>query len=147
MSGEIGYSGRISGSMSAPGLSGMEDYLTHSITIHIDGGATTPTTGTKAFWTVTYDTTIVGWTLVADAAGDAVIDVKRAAFADFPTTASIAGTDLPTLVTEQKNRNLGPLSLWGSVLLVAGDVIEFDLVSVTTCKILDLTLNLVIVQV
>lgn len=142
----INYSGIIAGAMAPPGLSGMEDYLTHSITIHMDGGASAPSTGVKARWTVTYDTTITGWSLVADAIGDAVIDVKRAAYADFPTTASIAGTDKPTLATAQKNRNLGPLSNWGSVLLVAGDIIEFNLESVTTCKILDLTLNLVIVQ-
>jgi hypothetical protein len=142
---DITYGGRIAGSMAPPGLSGMEDYLTHSITIHMDGGAAEPSTGVKARWTVSYDTTILGWTLIADAAGDAVIDVKRASYADFPTTASIAGTDKPTLATAQKNRNLA-LSAWSSVLLIAGDVIEFNLESVTTCKILDLTLNLVIVQ-
>jgi hypothetical protein len=114
----------------------------HSITINIDGGTSTPITGVRGRWSAPNDCTITGWMLCSDAVGSAVIDVLRSNYAAFPATASIAGTDLPTLSTMQKAENLGPLTNWGSTAILAGDVIEFNLVSVTTCKLLSLTLNL-----
>jgi len=118
--------------------------LKRSITIHMDGGAGTPATGAKQRWSAPCACTITGWVLLADAAGDAVIDVLRSTYSGFPTIVSIAGTDKPTLAAVQKNENLGPLSNWTSVAIAAGDVLEFNLDSVVTCKILDLTLNITV---
>ena len=115
-----------------------------SITISIDGGASTPSTGVRARWISPVNCTITGWELLADASGSAVIDILRGTYAAFPTTTSIAGTDLPTLSTTQKAENLGPLANWGSTTILAGDVLEFNLVSVTTCKLLSLILNLTV---
>lgn len=115
-----------------------------SITITIDGGASTPSTGVRARWIAPINCTITGWVLLADAPGDAVIDILRSSYAAFPATVSIAGTDLPTLSTAQKAENLGPLTNWGSITILAGDVLEFNLVSVTTCKLLSLILNLTV---
>ena len=126
------------------GPTGPAAVTARSLTVQIDGGTSTPATGIKARWSSPAACTVTGWTLVADASGDAVIDVLRGTYAAFPTTASIAGTDKPTLSTAQKNENLGPLTLWGSTAIAAGDVLEFDLASVTTCKILSLTLNLTV---
>lgn len=115
---------------------------TRSVTINIDGGGSPPSTGIHARWSCPVASTVTGWTLVADQSGSAVIDVLRGTFTAFPTTASIAGTDKPTLATVQKNRNLGPLSGWTSTTLAAGDVLEFNLSSVTSCQVLTLTLNI-----
>lgn len=117
---------------------------TRSITINIDGDTGTPNLGVRVRWSVPVNCSIAGWVLVADASGSAVIDVLRSTYAAFPTTSSIAGTDKPTLASVQKNENLGPLTLWGSTSLRAGDVIEFNLSSVATCKILSLTLNITV---
>lgn len=117
---------------------------TRSVTINIDGSGVTPATGVHARWSVPVACTVTGWVLVADQSGSAVIDVKRSTYAGFPTTASIAGTDKPTLSAVQKNENLGPLSNWTSTALVAGDVIEFNLSSAATVIVLTLTLNLTV---
>ncbi len=117
---------------------------TRAVTIQIDGGASTPSTGVKARWSTPIACTVTGWVLVADDSGSAVIDVLRSTYSGFPTTASIAGTDKPTLSSVQKNENLGPLTNWGSTALAAGDVLEFNLSSVTTCKLLSLTLNITV---
>lgn len=115
-----------------------------SLTIHIDGAGFVPTTGIKAHWSATVNFTITGWVLIADRVGSVVIDVLRSTYAAFPTTASIAGTDKPTLSAVQKNENLGPLANWVSTSILAGDVLEFNINSISTCTFLDLTLNVVI---
>lgn len=112
-----------------------------SITIHIDGIGAPPSIGIKGRWIAPCACTIVGWTLLADQSGAAVIDVKHSTYAGFPTTASIAGTDKPTLATAQKNTNQ-TLSAWTLVAIAQNDVLEFNLDSVTTCEMLDLTLNI-----
>lgn len=115
-----------------------------SLTVNIDGSGSVPSTGVRARVSVPIACEVTGWVLVADASGSAVIDVLRSGYSGFPTTSSIAGTDKPTLSTVQKNENLGPLTNWGSTAIAAGDVLEFNLVSVTTCKLLSLTLNLTV---
>jgi hypothetical protein len=122
-------------------LSGSTAATNASVTINIDGAGSVPSTGVHARLSVPVACTVKGWILVADVAGSAVIDVLRSTYAAFPTTASIAGTDKPTLTAVQKNENLGPLTLWGSTALAVGDVLEFNLSSVATCKVLSLTLN------
>jgi hypothetical protein len=106
----------------------------------IDGGGSAPSTGAKGQISVPFACTVKKWILTADQSGSAVIDVLRSTYAGFPTTASIAGTDKPTLASAQKNQNVGPLSLWGSTALAAGDELQVNLNSVTTCTRLNLTL-------
>src|SRR5262249_46958859 len=110
----------------------------------IDGAGSTPNTGAYGQINVPFACTITGWVLTADQSGSAVIDVLRSTYAAFPTTASIAGTDKPTLSSVQKNENLGPLTLWGSTAIAAGDQVQINLGSVTTCTRLNLTLNITV---
>ena len=98
----------------------------------IDGGGSTPGTGLYGTIEIPTNCTITGWSLIADAAGSAVIDVLKSTFAAFPTNSSITGTDKPTLASGQKQQNL-TLSAWSTTLL-QGDVLQINLVSVTTCK-------------
>jgi hypothetical protein len=117
---------------------------TRSITMNIDGAGSVPATGIHARWSCPVNCTVTGWVLLADQIGSAVVDVLRSTYAGFPTTTSITGTDTPKLVNVRNNENLGPLSGWISTALVAGDVLEFNLVSVATCTVLTLTLNITV---
>jgi hypothetical protein len=102
----------------------------------IDGGGNVITTGSKGFLEVPAGT-IARWTLLGDVAGSIVIDVKRIAYASFPTTVSIVGGGTaPTLSAVQYNQ--ATPSGWTSTTLVAGDILEFVVsspVTVTRCTI------------
>jgi hypothetical protein len=113
-----------------------------SFNFAIDGGGSTPSTGAKGQWDVPVNCTITGWTLTADQSGSAVVDVLKSTYAAFPTTASIAGSDKPTLSSVQKNHNLA-VSQWTTSLL-QGDQIQVNLNSVTTCQRLNLTIRVII---
>ncbi|RTL20768.1 MAG: hypothetical protein EKK55_17435 [Rhodocyclaceae bacterium] len=102
----------------------------HGITI--DGGGSAITTGAKGYFRVPYDCTVVGWTILADQSGDIVVDVKKGTYAGFPTTASIAGTEKPTLSAAQKNQDTG-LTTW-TTALAADDVLEYVVDSAATVQ-------------
>jgi hypothetical protein len=72
--------------------------------------------------------TITGWTLVADVAGSAQVDVRRVPFASYPPTAadSIAGTSPPALSGAIKAQ--GSPTGWVTAF-AAGDIFRFRLVS------------------
>ncbi len=120
--------------ISAPGVVG----------ITIDGGASTPTTGSKGFFGVTFAGTITAWTLIGDAVGSAQITIKKgtpSGDTNMPATASIVASDPPSLSTQQRKRSTA-LSGW-TVAIAANDVLEFNLDSVTTCKrlVLEVTIT------
>jgi len=104
----------------------------------IDGGGSAITTGSKGSLSIPAGYTITGWRLVADASGDAVVDVKKSTYAGFPTTSSICGADKPTLSTAQKNENLS-VTLW-TTAVTAGDVLEYVVDSASTVTRLTLTI-------
>lgn len=104
----------------------------------IDGGGSAITTGSKGSLSIPAAYTITGWTLVADASGSAVVDVKKSTYSGFPTTSSICGADKPTLSSVQKNQNLS-VSAW-TTAVTAGDVLEFNVDSATTVTRLTLTI-------
>ena len=104
----------------------------------IDGGGSTPSTGAKGQQNVPTNCTIYGWVLTADQSGSAVVDVLKSTYSGFPTTASIASTDKPTLSSVQKNENLS-VSAW-TTALTKGDQLQINLNSVTTCTRLNLTI-------
>jgi hypothetical protein len=112
---------------------------TATIAYVIDGGGSVPTTGVKGQIDIPANCTITGWVITADQSGSAVVDILRSTYSGFPTTSSIAGTDKPTLSSAQKNEDLS-LTGWGSTAINAGDQIQFNLSSVTTCTRLNITL-------
>jgi hypothetical protein len=116
---------------------------TAAIQFAIDGSGSTPGTGVKGQISIPVACTITGWVLTADQSGSAVIDVLRSTYSGFPTTASIAGTDKPTLSSAQKAEDL-TLSGWGSTAINAGDIMQFSLSSATTVTRLNLTINVTI---
>lgn len=120
-------------------ITGTGTSRTSAIFYTIDGGGFTIATGEKGQLDIPVNCTVTGWVLTADQAGAAVVDVLRSTYAGFPTTASIAGSDKPTLIaTTQKNENLA-ISSWGSTALLAGDQLQFSVDSATVTR-LNLTL-------
>jgi hypothetical protein len=115
---------------------------TAAIQYVIDGGGSVPSTGAKGQVSIPTACTVTGWVLTADVSGSAVVDVLRSTYAGFPTTSSIAGSDKPTLSSVQNNSNLA-VSAW-TTAINAGDEIQFNLNSVTTCTRLNLTINVTI---
>jgi hypothetical protein len=109
-----------------------------SFNFQIDGGGSALTTGAKGQWDVPCNATITGWVLTADQSGSCVIDVLKSSYASFPTTASIASTDKPTLASAQKNENLA-VSVW-TTALSAGDQLQVNVNSATTVTRANLTI-------
>lgn len=99
----------------------------------IDGGGATIGTGEKGHVEVPFDCTVVGWSIFADnAAGSCVIDVWKTTYAGFPPSGgnSITGSDKPTLSAVQKNQSTA-LTGW-TTALAKGDVLAFNVDSLTT---------------
>ena len=113
-----------------------------SLNFVIDGGGSTPATGAYGQINVPVACTVTGWVLTADQSGSAVVDVLRSTYSGFPTTSSLASSDKPTLSSVQKNENLS-VSVW-TTALAAGDQLQVNLNSVTTCTRLNLTVNVTI---
>lgn len=99
--------------------------------VTIDGGGSPPTVGAVGYVVVPYAGTIDRWDITADASGSCVVDVWKAAGA-IPTNAnSIAGTEKPTLSSQQIASDTS-LSTW-TTAVASGDVFGFELESVATC--------------
>lgn len=109
------------------------------IGIVIDGGGSTITTGSKGYLEVPYGCTINRATIVSDQTGSIVIDVKKATYANFPTTASIAASAKPTLTSARKSQD-STLTGW-TTAITAGDILEFVVDSVTTVTRVQLVLK------
>jgi hypothetical protein len=111
----------------------------------IDGAGVLPGTGFKGFINIPFSGTLTGWVLLADQSGSAVVTVKYATYANLPSTVDITGGSPPTLTTAQKAE--GNVSAWTVTSVNAGDVLEFDLQSVSgsltfiTCRIQISALN------
>lgn len=114
-----------------------------SVGITIDGGGSAITTGLKGYIEVPYNGTIKGWTALADVSGSAVVDVWKAAYANYPPTVSntIAGSEKPTVSAAIKGQDLA-LSTW-SVTVTAGDIIAFSVDSASTITKLSISLQVV----
>lgn len=103
-----------------------------SVGITIDGAGSALTTGVKGFVQCPVAGTITRWTLVADQAGSAVVDVWKSTYAGAPPTVAntIAGSEKPTLAAAQKNEDT-TLSTW-TTAVAAGDVFGFNVDSAAT---------------
>jgi len=112
-----------------------------SLGITLSGSGGTITTGSKGYLRMPRAGTITSWTVVGDqASGSIVIDVKRSTYAGFPTTTSIAGTNLPTISSAQKATD-STLTGWGSTSLAQDDIIEFVVNSCTAFTFVTLSIS------
>jgi hypothetical protein len=87
------------------------------------GSSTTITTGAKGRYPISYDGTIVGWNLVANASSNVVIDIWKANNA-IPTNAnSIFGTK-PSLTAQELNNATGL-----NISVTSGDIFILEIES------------------
>jgi hypothetical protein len=89
----------------------------------IDGVGNVLFAGSKGTLEIPFNCTINSWTLIADVSGSVIVDVKKAAYADFPTTVSITASAIPTLSSTQKAQS-STLTGW-TTSVSAGDILEF----------------------
>lgn len=105
----------------------------------IDGGGATITTGSKGVLVVPFKCTVVGWTILSKTTGSIVVDINKSDYAGFDTLSSIAGTEKPTLSAAKKNQD-NDLDTW-TADLEKGDILEFEVDSVTTVDRVTVVLN------
>lgn len=106
----------------------------------IDNGTSTITTGVKGELRVPFACTITSWTLVADASGSIVIDIWKDTLANYPPVDadSITASAPPRLSSAASNSS-STLTGW-ITSLAAGDILRFNVDSITTCKRVTLSL-------
>ena len=118
-------------------LQGEQVFSSEGLGITIDGAGEVLTTGLKGRIRIPYACTLQSVTLIAAQTGAIVIDVKKCAYADFPTTASICGSYKPTLSSTQKSVD-STLATW-TTTIDAGDIIEYYVDSCTSITNVALT--------
>jgi hypothetical protein len=112
-----------------------------TINFIIDGSGQVILTGSKGYIIVSFACTILNNTLLADQSGSIVVDIKKCAYAGFPTTASICAAAKPTLSTAQNSQD-STLTGW-TTAINAGDVLEYNVDSATTVTRVTLSLKVV----
>jgi hypothetical protein len=117
---------------------------TRAITLAIDGGGSTLTTGIKADVYVPYACTITANTMLADQSGSVVVDIWKVAYGSYPATVtnSITASALPTITTALKSQD-STLTGW-TTSISAGDTLRFNINSVTSITRLNLTLTVTV---
>jgi hypothetical protein len=141
----------------SPGIDGMDGDISDwplfpptmtqpaSIGITIDGAGAVITTGVKGFIYIPFNCMIVAATLMSTDAstltGSIVIDVWKDIFANYPPTVAdtITASALPTLSTAKSSQDT-TLTGWNKTVR-AGDVIGFNVNSVTTLQRVTLQLT------
>lgn len=109
----------------------------------IGDNTNTITTGVKGYFPVDFGFTIVQWTLVADASGSIVVDIWSDTYANYPPTVAdtITASAKPTITTATKGQS-SSIGTWTAAGAVAsGNVLGFNVDSITTCKQVTLTLK------
>jgi hypothetical protein len=98
----------------------------------IDGGGSAITTGLKGWVPVPENATITAARIVADQAGDCVVDIWKDTYANFPPTVAdtITASARPTLSSAQKAED-ATLTGW-TTSLSAGDWLAFNVDSAAT---------------
>lgn len=111
-------------------------------TIIFDNRGSAIGTGIKGDVRIPFNCTVTGWTLLADQTGSIVINVWRDSYANFPPVVgdAIAGSEKPTLSSANKNQDLN-LTTWTTVLN-EGDILRFNVESVSTVTRVALSLHL-----
>lgn len=108
----------------------------------IDGGGSVITTGLKyGYAAIPFACDIKTVTIVSDVSGSIVIDIWKDTYANVPPTVAdtITASAKPTLSSAQKNTD-STLTGW-TKRLNKGDVLYFNVDSVTTITRLDIMLN------
>ena len=114
---------------------------TRSIQFVIDGGGSAITTGVKGYLEIPFACTINRVTLLADQSGSIVIDIWKDSYANFPPTNAdtITASAVPTISAATKSQD-ATLTGW-TTSVAAGDIIGFNVDSITTVERVTLSLR------
>jgi len=97
--------------------------------------------GDVVYSVVDCNCTVVGWEIIGDVSGSAVVDVWYNASALPTVSDKISGTGSPTLSSAQSAT--GGVGSWGSVTLAKGGYIAYKLSSASTVKRVSVFLQVV----
>lgn len=125
----------VDGQILSSSMAGVRGWITPSKGIQVGGvtvnaGSSTPTAGSKGFRPIPVDCTLIGWMIIADVAGSIQFDIKKCAYADFPMTTTIVGTETPSMVNSRINKN-SSFTGW-TTQFSAGDILELLVVGAET---------------
>lgn len=115
-----------------------------TVGIVIDGGGVVLTTGLKGFIRVPYAGTITKWTLLPDQSGSIVMDIWKDTYANHPPVVgdTITAAAKPTISAATKAES-STLTGW-TTTITAGDILAFNVDSVTTITRVILELEITI---
>lgn len=116
--------------------------MTAAVGYTIDGGGMEIATGVAGVGlTIPFNCTINEWTLQANTTGSIVIDIWKDSYANYPPTVAdtITGTAKPTITSSTKG-NSSTLTGW-TTSVSAGDVLYFNVDSVSLIQNVVLTLK------
>lgn len=103
------------------------------LTFLIDGGGAEITDAKQLDIEIPFACSLTGWTILADQAGDIVIDIWKDTYANFPPTDadSITGGAEPEIVASATKAQSNDLTGW-TVALAAGDILRINVDSCTS---------------
>jgi len=141
LDGEEGFTG-------LPGIQGVKgntgNLSIYKVGVTVDGSGSVISTGQKGYTTIPVTGTITKIRLLADQSGSVVIDVWKDAFANYPPTVAdtITASAKPTLSSAD---NVEDTTLTGwTTSVTAGDVLGFNVDSVTTITRVTLELEITV---
>lgn len=110
----------------------------------IDGGGVTITPGVKGNFVSKFNFSISEWTLTADQSSSIVIDIWKSPYSTYTATVpssanSITGSGKPTITASAKNT--ATTGNWSNTIVSAGDVLRFNVDSVSSAANVTLTLT------
>jgi hypothetical protein len=127
----------------------IEDYINNqvelaNIGLRIDNGANVIPTGVNGNLVIPFACTIPQWTLLANESGSVVIDIWKDSYANYPPVVgdSITASAKPTISSADKGQS-STLTGW-TTSFAAGDILRFNVDSVTSIKAVDI--NLVVLR-
>jgi hypothetical protein len=117
------------GATGSTGATGPAGVSTRVVGIAIDGGGSVPATGIKGYVICPFGGTIIGWNIVGNVTGSAVVDVYKIAYGATLPTSSIAASAKPTLSSAKVNNDT-TVTGW-TTAVAANDIFGFNLDSIS----------------
>lgn len=113
-----------------------------TVGLRIDNGASVIPTGVHGNIVIPFNCVIQQWTLLANESGSVVVDIWRDTYANYPPTVAdtITASAKPTISSSTKGQS-STLTGW-TTALTAGDVLRFNVDSITSIKALDINLKI-----
>jgi hypothetical protein len=101
-------------------------YVKSNITFVVDGGISPITTGDKAWVRVPFNE------ITSDISGSCIVTVGKSTYNTFPSFLNISGTEKPTLISSQKNKDI-ELTTWNTIISI-DDYLRISVDSTETIK-------------